>query len=121
MGGAQPSRLPPIPPPPPPHCCAQAAVFLPACVCPPARVQVRLTEEDTEYKVLCTKHVFDAHMVFQFDCTNTISEQILDNVNVVMDLAEAVSAGGARGGGGVGGSGLGGLQAGFIVLGFERV
>ena len=37
---------------------------------------VRLTEEDTEYNVFCIKHVFEEHIVFQFDCTNTISEQV---------------------------------------------
>lgn len=50
---------------------------------------VRLTEEDTEYKVYCIKHIYDSHIVFQFDCSNTIAEQILENVSVVMDLAEA--------------------------------
>lgn len=29
--------------------------------------------------------------MFQFDCTNTIREQLLENVTVIMDLAEAVS------------------------------
>jgi hypothetical protein len=52
---------------------------------------VCLTEEDTEYKVLCIKHVYASHVVFQFNCTNTISEQVLQNVSVAMDLAEAVS------------------------------
>ncbi|KAF5841268.1 hypothetical protein DUNSADRAFT_13722 [Dunaliella salina] len=36
---------------------------------------VRLTEEDTEYNIFCVKHIFEEHVVFQFDCTNTISEQ----------------------------------------------
>lgn len=55
-------------------------------------LQVRLTEEDTEYCVYCVKHVFDAAVVFQFNCTNTIAEQILESVTVLMDMAEAVSA-----------------------------
>eukprot|EP00967_Tisochrysis_lutea_P000311 scaffold427_cov19-Tisochrysis_lutea.AAC.1 len=37
---------------------------------------VRLTEEDTEYNIFCIKHIFEEHVVFQFDCTNTISEQV---------------------------------------------
>lgn len=52
---------------------------------------MRLTEEDTEYSIFCVKHIFDEHVVFQFNCTNTIPEQVLEAVNVVMDLAEAVS------------------------------
>lgn len=39
----------------------------------------------------CVKHVFDAAVVFQFNCTNTIAEQILESVTVLMDMAEAVS------------------------------
>lgn len=37
------------------------------------------------------KHVFPAHLVVQFNCTNTIKEQRLENVTVLMDLADAVS------------------------------
>ena len=54
---------------------------------------VRLTEEDTEYSVFAIKHVYDAHVVVQFNCTNTIQEQVLEGVTVAMDLAEAVSGG----------------------------
>ncbi|PNH02526.1 Coatomer subunit gamma-2 [Tetrabaena socialis] len=50
---------------------------------------VRLTEEDTEYSVFCIKHVYEGHLVFQFNCTNTIAEQVLEEVSVAMDLAEA--------------------------------
>ncbi len=52
---------------------------------------VRLTEEDTEYSIFGIKHVFDSHVVVQYNCTNTIQEQVLENVTVAMDLAEAVS------------------------------
>ena len=48
-----------------------------------------LTEEDTEYSIFAVKHVFDAHVVLQFNCTNTISEQVLEQVTVATDLAEA--------------------------------
>mmetsp|Transcript_25184 Transcript_25184/g.54739 ORF Transcript_25184/g.54739 Transcript_25184/m.54739 type:complete len:900 (-) Transcript_25184:336-3035(-) len=50
---------------------------------------VRLTEEDTEYNIFAIKHVYDSHIVVQFNCTNTISEQVLEQVTVVMDLADA--------------------------------
>jgi hypothetical protein len=51
----------------------------------------RLTEEDTEYAIHAVKHVFAEHLVLQFDCTNTIAEQCLENVSVMLDLADAVS------------------------------
>eukprot|EP00210_Caulerpa_lentillifera_P007221 g6908.t1 len=50
---------------------------------------VQLTEEGTEYSVSMIKHIFDAHIVFQFNCMNTVAEQVLEEVKVVMDLAEA--------------------------------
>ena len=52
----------------------------------------QLTEEETEYTIRCIKHIFDAHVVFQFECINTVPEQVLEDVNVLIDLAEAVSA-----------------------------
>lgn len=54
-------------------------------------VLFRLTEQDTEYEIHCVKHVFDEHLVFQFNCTNTIKEQVLEAITVVMDMEEAVS------------------------------
>lgn len=53
--------------------------------CPP----VQLTEEETEYKVVCVRHVLDSHLVLQFNCTNTVKEQVLEHVSVAVDLAEA--------------------------------
>lgn len=50
---------------------------------------VELTEAETEYSVSCVKHVYPAHLVFQFNCTNTIAEQVLEEVYVLMDLTEA--------------------------------
>ncbi|XP_015762812.1 PREDICTED: coatomer subunit gamma-2-like [Acropora digitifera] len=50
---------------------------------------VELTESETEYVVNCVKHVFNDHIVFQFDCTNTLNDQILENVKVEMEPAEA--------------------------------
>ncbi|XP_024367632.1 coatomer subunit gamma-2 [Physcomitrium patens] len=49
---------------------------------------VELTEAETEYAVNVVKHVYPGHIVFQFNCTNTIAEQLLENVNIVMDLVE---------------------------------
>jgi hypothetical protein len=53
-------------------------------------LRCRLTEEDTEYAIHAVKHVFPEHLVLQFDCTNTIAEQCLENVSVMLDLADAV-------------------------------
>mmetsp|Transcript_33412 Transcript_33412/g.72896 ORF Transcript_33412/g.72896 Transcript_33412/m.72896 type:complete len:907 (-) Transcript_33412:733-3453(-) len=46
---------------------------------------VELTEVETEYMVTCVKHVFPEHIVFQFSCTNTIEEQLLEDVSVAME------------------------------------
>ena len=50
---------------------------------------IQLTEEETEYNVLCVHHVFEAHDVFQFHITNTVPEQVLEDVSVEFDLADA--------------------------------
>uniref|UniRef100_A0A674IK63 COPI coat complex subunit gamma 2 n=1 Tax=Terrapene triunguis TaxID=2587831 RepID=A0A674IK63_9SAUR len=50
---------------------------------------VQLTEAETEYFVCCTKHVFTNHMVFQFDCTNTLNDQLLERVTVQMEPSDA--------------------------------
>ncbi|XP_011806238.1 PREDICTED: coatomer subunit gamma-1 [Colobus angolensis palliatus] len=50
---------------------------------------VALTESETEYVIRCTKHTFTNHMVFQFDCTNTLNDQTLENVTVQMEPTEA--------------------------------
>lgn len=49
---------------------------------------VELTESETEYVVQCVKHTFGRYMVFQFDCTNTLNDQVLERVTVQMDPAE---------------------------------
>jgi len=43
---------------------------------------IKLTESETEYVVECTKHTFSKHIVLQFDCTNTLNDQILEDVTV---------------------------------------
>lgn len=46
---------------------------------------VQLTESETEYVVTCVKHIFDQHVVLQFTVQNTIEDQRLDNVTVLVD------------------------------------
>ena len=43
-----------------------------------------LTESETEYAVHCVKHTFGRHLVFQFNCINTLNDQLLENVDMVM-------------------------------------
>lgn len=50
---------------------------------------VQLTEAETEYVVRCVKHTFARHMVFQFDCTNTLNDQLLQKVVVQMEPSES--------------------------------
>jgi coatomer protein complex subunit gamma len=52
---------------------------------------VQLTESETEYVVQCVKHIFPNHVVLQFTVQNTIEEQRLDNVTVVLDDSEVES------------------------------
>ena len=51
---------------------------------------VQLTEEETEYNIVVIKHVFPNHTVLQFQCTNTVQEQVLEDVSVSVDLTDAV-------------------------------
>eukprot|EP01103_Thecamoeba_quadrilineata_P017419 TRINITY_DN6175_c0_g1_i1.p1 TRINITY_DN6175_c0_g1~~TRINITY_DN6175_c0_g1_i1.p1 ORF type:complete len:882 (-),score=147.91 TRINITY_DN6175_c0_g1_i1:27-2672(-) len=55
---------------------------------------VELTEAETEYVINCVKHVHSRHIVFQFNCTNTLNDQILENVTVKIepdeDLADQI-------------------------------
>jgi len=50
---------------------------------------IQLVESEAEYIVTCVKHTFPNHIVFQFDCGNTIPEQVVEGVSISMDLAEA--------------------------------
>ncbi|XP_049814828.1 coatomer subunit gamma isoform X1 [Schistocerca nitens] len=49
---------------------------------------VELTESETEYVVRCVKHIFPQHLVLQFDCLNTLDDQLLENVRVQLEPAE---------------------------------
>ncbi|KAL6539742.1 hypothetical protein OROHE_011513 [Orobanche hederae] len=44
---------------------------------------VELTEAETDYAVNVVKLIFERHVVFQYNCTNTIPEQLLENVKSV--------------------------------------
>ena len=48
-----------------------------------------LTESETEYVVHCIKHVFAGHLVLQFDCTNTLIDQLLEQVSVNVEFLSA--------------------------------
>jgi len=50
---------------------------------------IPLTESETEYVVQCTKHIFQNHVVLQFSVQNTIEEQRLDNVTVLVDDSDS--------------------------------
>ena len=43
---------------------------------------------ETEYTVGVIKHVFPGHIVLQFDCTNTLADQLLEKVRVDLELGE---------------------------------
>lgn len=50
---------------------------------------VQLTESETEYVVQCVKHIFQQHVVLQFSVQNTIEDQRLDNVTVLVDDSDS--------------------------------
>lgn len=50
---------------------------------------VELTESETEYVVKCIKHTFMDHIVLQFDMTNTLNDQVLEDVTVQVEPADA--------------------------------
>jgi len=43
---------------------------------------IALTEAETEYNVSLIKHIFPEHIVLQYDCRNTLNDQILEDVYV---------------------------------------
>merc|ERR1712127_950009 len=46
---------------------------------------VPLTESETEYVVTCVKHIFESHIVLQFKVQNTIDDQRLENVTIMLE------------------------------------
>lgn len=49
---------------------------------------VAVTEQETEYVVVCTKHIFASHIVFQFNCTNTIEHTCLESAHMEMQTPD---------------------------------
>jgi coatomer protein complex subunit gamma len=47
---------------------------------------IELTESETEYVIQCVKHVFARHVVFQFDCTNTLNDQLLEKISISLQV-----------------------------------
>ena len=47
-----------------------------------------LTESETEYTVSCIKHIYEEHVVLQFDCTNTLEDQLLEDVSVKVEVED---------------------------------
>lgn len=48
--------------------------------------KIAVTESETEYAVHCIKHTFAKHIVFQFNCLNTLNDQLLEDVEMVMQI-----------------------------------
>jgi len=46
---------------------------------------VPLTESETEYVVTYVKHIFESHVVLQFSVQNTIDDQRLENVTIMLE------------------------------------
>ncbi|XP_053624344.1 coatomer subunit gamma-like [Plodia interpunctella] len=49
-------------------------------------VAVDLTEPETEYRVSCVKHIFAKHLILQFECLNTLSDQLLEKVHIRLEM-----------------------------------
>ncbi|ONL95695.1 Coatomer subunit gamma [Zea mays] len=50
---------------------------------------MELTEAETEYAVSVVKHIYDGYIVLQYNCANTIEEQLLEDVTVCVDASDA--------------------------------
>ncbi|CAD5220384.1 unnamed protein product [Bursaphelenchus okinawaensis] len=49
---------------------------------------IELTESVTEYAVTLIKHTFAENIVLQFDCKNTLNDQLLEKVHVELEASE---------------------------------
>ena len=49
---------------------------------------VKLTENETEYQVTVIKHCFQSHVLLQFNCENTLNDQVLHNLTIEVEGAE---------------------------------
>lgn len=54
-------------------------------------VPVPLTERETEFVVTAIKHVFESHLVLQFNIDNTLTDMAICGVNVICNADEAES------------------------------
>lgn len=50
---------------------------------------IELTEADIEYNVKCIKHTFSGYIVLQFDCLNTLNDQLLENLSIRVETSDA--------------------------------
>lgn len=50
---------------------------------------IELTEADTEYNVKCIKHTFSHYIVLQFDCLNTLNDQLLEDLIIKLETSDA--------------------------------
>ena len=48
----------------------------------------KLTEAETEYQVSVVKHCFQNHILLQFNCDNTLNDQVLHNLTIEVEGAE---------------------------------
>lgn len=48
----------------------------------------KLTEAETEYQVSVVKHTFLKHMVLQFNCANTLNDQVLKDLSIEVEGAD---------------------------------
>ena len=48
--------------------------------------QVALTENEAEYIVRCTKHIYLDHVILQFQVKNTVDNQRLENVRMALAI-----------------------------------
>jgi coatomer protein complex subunit gamma len=49
---------------------------------------LQLTEPETEYVVQCIKHIYPAHVLFQFSVTNNLEDHALENIQVAMECED---------------------------------
>lgn len=49
---------------------------------------IELTESETEYNVKCIKHCFGEYLILQFDCLNTLTTPLLEDVRVTVETQD---------------------------------
>lgn len=66
----------------------QLAIFIGDAILLQSSPVFDLTESETEYNVKCIKHIFAEILILQFDCINTLSDQLLENVRIAVEPPE---------------------------------